>query len=314
MKELSFDDAIEYLERAIKTEMAIVNLKNAKQAVDETVQKQEKELAEISERPSRDRVYRPSYNPPKKPVMPKEPERHSAVDKFGDHITIFGWMSEIAQASRANDEDRAKYEKKVAECQKAIAEYDDDLAAYEVRYARRKKEYDEKCRKADEKDDKIKREYPKAIEGGKKASEEIESQIQATEEVLQRLYDTDVVFPKYREVVALCSMYEYFLTGRVTSFTGPDGAYNLFESELRQNLIISSIREIGSQLDNIKRNQYTLYTEMKRSNELLQNIESSLDEMAHEVNAIGHLTAINGLLAANIADNLEAVKYIALLN
>ena len=39
-------------------------------------------------------------------------------------------------------------------------------------------------------------------------------------------------------MTAMCTMYEYFVTGRCDKLSGADGAYNLYETEVRQNIII----------------------------------------------------------------------------
>ena len=43
------------------------------------------------------------------------------------------------------------------------------------------------------------------------------------------LYAYDVIFGKYRDVVALSSFYEYLMSGRCTSLVGATGAYNIYE-------------------------------------------------------------------------------------
>jgi hypothetical protein len=58
-------------------------------------------------------------------------------------------------------------------------------------------------------------------------------------------------------------MAEYLDSGRCSALEGPDGAYNLYESELRQNYIISKLDTIINQLDMIRENQYYLYTAMQ---------------------------------------------------
>ena len=68
--------------------------------------------------------------------------------------------------------------------------------------------------------------------------EEVQEKMQATESMLRKLYSKDIVHQKYRNFIAISQIYEYFDTGRCTELEGPNGAYNLFESELRQNIII----------------------------------------------------------------------------
>lgn len=313
MRELTAEESTEYLERAIKTEVALRNLRESKNTIDRKVREQQRTLDGLARRPSSSSIREPRNNPPREPVKPEAPKKHTAVDKFADHPTIIGWGLELMRAGSANSYDQKRYAEAMAKYESDMADYRKRLAAYNERHEKDLEDYRRRVREADDKDRKIKRDYPRAIKNGEQASAEIARQIAETERVLEQLYDLDVIFPKYRELVALCSMYEYFITGRVTTFKGADGAYNLFESELRQNLIIASIQDIGSQLEDIKRNQYTLYSEMKRSNELLSGISSSLDATLATVSSIRQLTAVNNVLTASVAENAEALKYIALL-
>lgn len=73
---------------------------------------------------------------------------------------------------------------------------------------------------------------------------------------------------KYRDIVALSTFYEYFMAGRCDSLEGANGAYNLYESEVRANLIITNLQQIERDLQQIAKNQYMIYhqlTEMNRS-------------------------------------------------
>ena len=60
---------------------------------------------------------------------------------------------------------------------------------------------------------------------------------------------------------------------------GPNGAYNLYEGELRSDIIISSLSSIISNLEAIRNNQYTLYQSIENANatthQLLQNLNNS---------------------------------------
>ena len=93
---------------------------------------------------------------------------------------------------------------------------------------------------------------------------------------LTKLYSQNIVYAKYRNLVAISTIYEYFDSGRCTELEGPNGAYNMYEGELRSNIIICSLSQIISDLGQIKNGQYALYEQIRRSNEnvthLLNNI------------------------------------------
>lgn len=55
--------------------------------------------------------------------------------------------------------------------------------------------------------------------------------IDKNEGLLKDYYKPNVIYPKYQALVPVCTMYEYFDSQRVSSFTGHEGAYNLYENE-----------------------------------------------------------------------------------
>ena len=94
----------------------------------------------------------------------------------------------------------------------------------------------------------------------------------------------------------MCSIYEYFGSGRVDTLEGPNGAYNLYESELRQNLIVNSLDKISSNLEIVKSNQFILYNELinnsKELNTKLSDISNSLNKTLYSVKNIEDLSRI----------------------
>ncbi len=113
------------------------------------------------------------------------------------------------------------------------------------------------------------------------------------------LYQMDVIYPKYRNIVAVSSIYEYLASGRCSRLDGPDGAYNLYEMELRQNIVIGQLSAISGNLEQIKNNQYTLYQDLLTANhqsfEMLSDISDSAKYSAYSSEAT--------------AKNTEALKF-----
>lgn len=103
----------------------------------------------------------------------------------------------------------------------------------------------------------------------------LEEEIVKTEDLLKRtldcrnqLYSYDIVFGKYRNLVALATFYEYLISGRCTSLEGSNGAYNIFEAECRANQIIGQLTKIIDSLEQIKENQYLIYAQLQRINSI----------------------------------------------
>lgn len=96
---------------------------------------------------------------------------------------------------------------------------------------------------------------------------------------LKDLYSKGVVYAKYRNLVTIATLFEYIDSGRCFELEGPNGAYNLYEAELRADIIISSLNSIISNLEAIRNNQYTLYRSIEEANatthEMLVNINNS---------------------------------------
>ena len=62
---------------------------------------------------------------------------------------------------------------------------------------------------------------------------EIGKRLTKAKEHLQKIYDKNIIFPKYRNLTMVCSLYEYICAGRFTELEGPNGAYNCLETEIR---------------------------------------------------------------------------------
>ena len=114
-----------------------------------------------------------------------------------------------------------------------------------------------------------------------------------TRNLLNHYYQAGPIFPKYHNnMIAMCSFYEYFLSGRCKEFTGHEGAYNLFENELRLNVIIGKLDVIIKKLDQIRTAQHMLYLAISESNKKLDRLinesarQSRLMEFNAEQNAI----------------------------
>lgn len=89
---------------------------------------------------------------------------------------------------------------------------------------------------------------------------------------VRKLYSYGVVYEKYRDIVALSTFYEYFMAGRCDSLEGANGAYNLYESEVRANLIITNLQQIERDLQQIAKNQYMICHQLKEMNRSLNDL------------------------------------------
>lgn len=96
-----------------------------------------------------------------------------------------------------------------------------------------------------------------------------------TEKLLNQYYDEGIIFEKYRALVPVCMFYEYLESGRCSQLEGHEGAYNLYENELRLNIIIGKLDDIIKQLDAIKNTQYTIAAAIQEGNNQLNSLIAS---------------------------------------
>lgn len=123
--------------------------------------------------------------------------------------------------------------------------------------------------------------------------------LEKSQERLHIVYNKNIIFPKYRNLVAACSLYEYICAGRCSSLEGHEGAYNIYETEMRLDRIITQLDRVIANLGAIRENQFILYSAIQTMNQQSMRILESTQEMA------GHLRSINGQagsMAVQIAD------------
>lgn len=258
------------------------------------------------------------------PVRPKEP----VLEKAG----LFNKKKVLAQ----NEALTAAY-------QAALKAYEAECRRCDEENSRRRKAAEEEAAKrwqldieaARQKADAAKAELDKAkaaraeaeqrvaaeIENAKKlptpASEAqvlLDKDVAETEELLKKtfaarneLYACGVIFEKYRDVVALSSFYEYLMSGRCTKLEGPDGAYNLYESEIRANRVIAQLDQVIDSLEQIKQNQYMMYSAMKQIGSELEQLNSTMSKALSAVYSIESNTATTAKNTAQIAANSDTI-------
>lgn len=166
-----------------------------------------------------------------------------------------------------------KYAADMEEYNKEMDVYNKRSAEAEAEWQRQEQTYQSEKEKADQ-------ETKKYLDVCHQSLENIDNAEWMLKDALEKLYDLDVIYPKYRNLVAVTTIYEYLVSGRCDTLDGANGAYNLYEMELRQNIIIGQLSSILDSLEQIKNNQYTLYNEITESNrkseKLLSNISNNI--------------------------------------
>ena len=173
--------------------------------------------------------------------------------------------------------------------------YNNEMAEYDKKVAEAEEEYKTACA--------IERHRCDRAEDLVDLFKEQADQINA---ILNKYYNMDVIFPKYRNISAISSFYEYFETGRCTELSGSDGAYNLYESEKTMGHIVNAVDSIANitaeALNMMKENQYYFYNELHDINYRLSVFNEQLDAF------LGDYTKTNDYFL-QIADNTKALTY-----
>lgn len=173
--------------------------------------------------------------------------------------------------------------------------------------------YKTECEKIEEKRVLEKRDFDRDFEVWKRYNNKniklMDAKKTESERALDKLYALDVIYPKYRSLPALTSIYEYLVIGRCNSLTGPDGAYNLYENEIRANAIIWQLSVVIKQLEQIKQNQYALYQQVKEIQSRTNAIERELQQIKGYAVEIASLTALNTFYAATTERNTRITMW-----
>lgn len=131
------------------------------------------------------------------------------------------------------------------------------------------------------------------------SDEIIRPRLQATEELATKMFALNILHPKYQNFMAVAQIYEYFDTGRCDTLEGPYGAYNLYEQELRQNIIIKNLGEVVERLDELNRTMSNICSCIQIANSKLSQISSLIGQieantacMAYDTQCIAYNTSM----------------------
>ena len=131
-----------------------------------------------------------------------------------------------------------------------------------------------------------------------------------TRKLLVKHYAKNVIHPKYRNYVTVSMMYEYFDTGRCSSLLGHGGAYDTYEYEIRQNIIIGKLDVVISKLDQISDSQYALYQSIQDCNRNINRVNNSLAAIQNTNNNILECAEVAAYNSRITATNTTIMKNI----
>ena len=144
--------------------------------------------------------------------------------------------------------------------------------------------------------------------------DDINTDLTDVTKTLGKYYDLDVIYPKYRNLIAITTFIEYLESGRCKSLYGYTGCYNVYEQELRQNTIIGKLDQVLIQLDQIKKIQFATYLAIEKSNALQSAMLNTCNEMLDETKRANATLEAQSQDTKIIKRNSEIVSTISALN
>ncbi len=139
---------------------------------------------------------------------------------------------------------------------------------------------------------------------------DVQNTYNAVYQTLNEYYSLNIIFPKYQGLVPVASFYEYLASGRCDGLTGVHGAYNKYEEELRQNLIIAKLDTVIQQLESIKGNQFMLYQAINNQTQAIINLNGNVQNAMNRmdfIQATQYVQAYNQEILAK--NSQELVEY-----
>ena len=198
---------------------------------------------------------------------------------------------------------KRRQEREEEEYQAKLQEYENNLGQYQLRLSEIESENQKKRDMYEKQLVAYSEEVADYESRGEAVMHELFDAKWNLEEALISLYEEGIIYSKYRNLVAVSTIYEYLASGRCDQLEGPNGAYNLYEMELRQNIVIGQLSTITEHLEQIKENQYTLYYEIQNAN---RSSESTLSSIGDDVKFSAYQNAAT-------AKNVETMRYISMM-
>jgi len=148
-----------------------------------------------------------------------------------------------------------KYNARITEyykkCKEATDKYQADLSSYEAQA----KKYDEKWTYLFDKHNEV---------------------VEKLEHTRDIFYEKGIIFPKYRNLVAVSAFYEYLITGRCETLDGTNGAYNLYERSTSLHIIAKKSNNISEFLSQLQYENYTLFEKFMTSSIYIDSLIANL--------------------------------------
>ena len=129
----------------------------------------------------------------------------------------------------------------------------------------------------------------------KEKQSEIFTSLQNAQNSLKDIYSVNVLPNKYRSLCAAATMLGYLTTGRCNTIQGHGGIYDTYEIDMQNRAIITKLTELRDISLRIEANQQLLLQEMRNANNMLANINQTVNRIDLTTRQIEKNTAISAV-------------------
>ena len=125
--------------------------------------------------------------------------------------------------------------------------------------------------------------YNNVVQRYRSEYKEVKKSYDSTVACLNRYYDLNIIYPKYRNFALMSSMLDYFKAGICTELTGHEGAYRILEDDIRFRRIEYKMDIIIKKLDEIKEMQGCLYSQIAEANRNVYRLENNINTSVKKI-------------------------------
>lgn len=142
------------------------------------------------------------------------------------------------------------------------------------------------------------------------------------DKILFDIYSLNIIHPSYRGIIAVSVIYQLLDTKICYELEGPDGAYNMCNTEQYRRQMLIKVDTILENIEDIKYNQYALFEMLKNTNNILEGIllceyidNIQMSKISNDINVIKFFEEIEYIknckdsLIKEISDILNEVKF-----
>lgn len=145
----------------------------------------------------------------------------------------------------------------------------------------------------------------------------LESDRKRVEDTLTELYSLGILPSKYYwDFVAVTEMHEYLKDGQTYTLrrNGSDeGAIKIYEDRLQNRQIIGLLHDVLDSLDEIKANQYSLYSAIQASNRRISSLESSVSKSLARIQQSQDVANYHASITSQCVAEMRDLQYYRML-